>query len=150
VNAQSADLSSLAALIVNIHDHSLQHNVILSDFELARKLSEKTVDHDLPFYADDGVEGTAHPEIRDISRSVWQDPLVGGLNVRVRAENGGGPAIEIPAHGVFLRGRLSMHIDNNDARVLPVLLENPINGPKWVIHMIGHKDSALNIDDQRS
>ena len=45
-----------------------------------------------------------------------QDALVGGLHVRVRADDRRDPAVEVPAHRDLLRRRLGVEVDEDDAR----------------------------------
>ncbi len=47
-----------------------------------------------------------------------QDALVGGLHVRMRPDHRRDLAVEMPAHGDLLRGRLGVEVHEDDARPL--------------------------------
>ena len=64
--------------------------------------------------ADDGVAAAGHAGVGDVGRAPGQDPLVGGRDVGVRADDGRDPAVEVPAQGLLLRGRLGVEVDDDD------------------------------------
>ena len=75
--------------------------------------AERGVDGD----ADDRIVRPGHARVGQAGRALRQDPFVGGLHVRVRADHGRDEAIEVPAHGDLLRGRLGVEVHEDDARL---------------------------------
>ena len=75
--------------------------------------SERGVDR----HADDRIVRAGHADVGEVSRALGQDALVGGLDMRVRADNGGDAAVEMPAHGDFFGCRFGMEVDEDDARL---------------------------------
>ena len=68
--------------------------------------------------ADDRVVRPGHADVGQVGRALRQDPLVGRLHVRVRADDGGDLAVEVPAHRDLLGGRLGVEVHEDDARPL--------------------------------
>src|SRR5581483_8141823 len=64
--------------------------------------------------------------------------------VGVSSHHGRDPAVEVPTHGDFLRGRLRVHIDQHNLfRYLP---EKIVDHPERVV-IAGHKHASLQVDD---
>ena len=137
-------------MFVDVDDDTLKHDVILGDFELPRQLGEKAANDGLLFHADHGIHRPAHTDIGDIRRAARQNPFIRGLHMGVRAEDHRCAAVEIPAHGVFLRGRFGVHVDNNHRRMGALDFKNLIDSTERILDMIGHKDTPLKIDHQRA
>ncbi len=79
-----------------------------------------------------------------IGGAVGEDPLVGGGDVGVGAEQGGDAAIEIPAQGNFFAGGFAVQVEEDDlggdlAEELVGLTEGVVAG--------GHEDAALQVHD---
>ena len=68
--------------------------------------------------ADDAVVRAGHADIGEIGSAARQNLLVCGLDVRVRADDGGDLAVEVPAHRDFLGSGFRVEVDKDDARAL--------------------------------
>ena len=75
---------------------------------------QELVQHQLLLHADHAVVGAAHAYVGLVGGAAGEDALVGGGNVRVRAEHRGHAAIQMPAHGDFFAGGLGVEVDHDD------------------------------------
>ena len=66
---------------------------------LQRHLREAAGDGRFLLHPDDAVHGPGHADVGDVGGAPRQDPLVGGLHVRVRADDRGDLAVEVTARG---------------------------------------------------
>ncbi len=57
--------------------------------------------------------GAGHPDVRDVGRPAREDPRVGGRDVRVRPDDGGDAAVQVPAHRDLLARGLGVHVDED-------------------------------------
>ena len=64
--------------------------------------------------ADDRVVRARHADVGEIRRALRQNPLVGRLHVRVRADDGRDLAVEVPAHRDFLGRGFGVEVDEDD------------------------------------
>ena len=62
--------------------------------------------------------GPGHADVGEVGGAAGQHALVGGLHVRVRADDGSHLAVEKPAHRELLRRRLGVEVHEDDARAL--------------------------------
>src|SRR5712691_4611705 len=97
-------------------------------------------------HADAAVAGPYHADVRDVGGTSRQDPGVGSRDVRVRAHDRADPPVQVPAHRRFLRGRLGVHVAEDDA-VVGVLGEDGVGGAKRVVDGL-HEDPAHHVHDQ--
>ncbi len=87
-----------------------------------------------------------HAGIGLIGCSARKHASIGSGDVGVRADHGGGAAIEIPAHGHFFAGQLGVKIDETDFGCAVELFEQLVCLAKGAID-VGHGSAALQIDD---
>ena len=73
--------------------------------------------------ADDRIVRPGHADVGQVGGALRQDALVGGLHVRVRADDRRDLAVEVPAHRDLLRGRLGVEVDEDDPRPLAQRLD---------------------------
>ena len=69
---------------------------------LRRHAGEEAAERGLDGDADDRIVRSGHADVGDVRRAFRQDALVGGLHVRVGAEDRRDAAVEMPAHRQFL------------------------------------------------
>ena len=69
------------------------------------------------------------------------DALVGGLHVRVRADDGRDAAVEVPAHRDFLRGRLGVEVHEHDRRFVTDRVDLVQHDAKRIVDR-RHEDAA--------
>src|ERR1700741_865454 len=124
------------------HDRT-QADVAGGGFKAHGHIVEKLPDHQFFLDADHAVVRAGHARVRDVSRSIRQNALVGGGNVGVRANDGSDPPIEIPAQRNLLRGGLGVHIDQDD--VGGSVFQEFVRHAKEIV-VRGHEDAALQVD----
>ena len=71
--------------------------------------------------------GPGHAEVGDVRRAAGQHARVVRLDVRVRAEDGGRAACEVPAHRDLLAGRLGVHVHDQDRAGLQGLAHQAVD-----------------------
>src|SRR5438132_75637 len=72
----------------------------------SRHESQGRMEHAVDAAAQDAVIRPAHAGVGDKRRAAWENLLVGGLDVRMRAQNGGYAPLEMMAEQVLVRGCL--------------------------------------------
>ena len=104
----------------------------------------ETEDGGVRVHADDRIPRAGHPDVGDIGGAFGQNDFIGCGNVRVRADNGGDPSVEIPAEGVLLGSRFGVEIDEDHLGF--DLRQNLVGKAKGVVALT-HENSSLQIDD---
>ena len=88
-----------------------------------------------------------HADIRQARRAPGQNTLVGGLHVRVRADDGGDLAVEVPAECHLLGGRFGVNVDEDHLRALVLDAGDlAIRGAEGVVDGV-EKHAAHDVDD---
>jgi len=85
------------------------------------------VDRLLLLDADDAAARAGHADVGDVGRPAWKDAPVGCRDVRVGADDGRHAAIEVPAHGDLLAGRLGVHVDEHVVGLAAQLLQDLVD-----------------------
>ncbi len=96
--------------------------------------------------ADDRAVAAGHPRVGDVGRAAGEDLLVGGRDVGVGPDDGRNAAVEVPAEGLLLRGRLGVEVDDDDRRLLPQGLDLGVRPAEGAVDGF-HEDPALEIED---
>ena len=78
--------------------------------------------------ADHRVVRAGHAGVGDRCGAAREHARVVRLHVRVRAEHGGGAAVEVARQRHLLAGRLGVEVDDHDRRRAPRLLDEPVGG----------------------
>jgi len=110
-----------------------------------RHPAQKALNDQLFFHPDHTVVRPSHADIGDVSRAFGQDGFIGRGNMRVRAHNGSGAPVEVPAKGNFLRRSLGVKINKDNLRL--DLLQQPIGITIGIVSR-SHKHASLKIDDR--
>ena len=101
-------------MLVNLHHRALQQDAPLRHLKLLRHVRHEPPDDRLDLAADHALVRAGEAAIAQKRRAAGKDLLVGGLHVRVRADDGAHAAIEHPRQRDLLRRRLRMEIDEDD------------------------------------
>src|SRR5712691_3856623 len=109
------DAQSAAGGIVDLDDGALQMRLPARHLEGGVALGEEALDGGLLAHSDHAVPGPAHADVGDERGAAAEHARVSGLDMRMRAEDGGDAAVEILAHRVFLAGGLAVHVDQDAA-----------------------------------
>jgi hypothetical protein len=122
--------------------------VAFCGFEFAGHSGEEAGEHQLLFYADDGVVGAGHADVGLVGGAVGEDALVRGGDVSMSAEDGGDASVEIPAEGYFFGCGFAMEIEEDDfgAGLAGDLGEEIVGFAEGVVAG-GHEDAALEVHD---
>ena len=96
--------------------------------------------------ADDPLVGARHPRVRQVGRAARADRLVGRRDVGVRPDDGGHAAVQVPAQRLLFRGRLRVHVHEDDSGVLH-LRERLVRHAKRRIRVGRHEHLALQVED---
>ena len=75
-------------------------------------------------------------------------PLVGRLDVRVCADDGGHFSVEVPAHGHLLRGGFGVEVNEDDARALAHFLDLLEHDGERIVDA-HHENAAHHVDHAR-
>src|SRR5918996_2942783 len=97
--AEALDRGRAPRLGIDRDHHAVQRGRALGRLEPDRHLGEEPLQDLLAIHADHAVQRARHPEIGDVRGAARQDPLVGGLDVTVRADDGADFPVQPPAHG---------------------------------------------------
>ena len=126
-----SDRAGFARLRIDLDENAGQEQAVARRLEALRPRRQEPLEGLLAGDADDGVAAAGHAGVGDVGRAAGQDPLVRRRDVGVRADDGRDPAVEVPAEGLLLGGRLGVEIDDDDGRHGPEggdLLVGPRNG----------------------
>src|SRR5262249_285742 len=102
--------------------------------------------HQSRLNADDPVMGTGHAEICNVGSASGQYLFVGSLDMGVSADDNRRSAIEVPAHGEFLAGRLGVVVPHYYRNPASKVGNRAISGPKRAVSR-WHENPALNVDN---
>ena len=133
-------------LVVGFDDDRVQPRIAGGGFESRRHRVQKTADRGVDFDADDRVVRSGHADVGQIGGALGQDPLVGRLHVRVRADDCRDLAVEKPAHRDFLRGGFGVEVHEDDAGAVTQRLDLPLHDGERVVEAV-HEDAAHHVDD---
>src|SRR5687767_12322676 len=144
--AQAADVLCATRVRVEGDDGAVQRGRALGRLEARRHLAEEALHDDLAIDADDALRRARHAEVGDVGGAPGQHALVGGLHVAVRADHGADAAVEVPAHCLRLAGRLAVHVDQDDRRLLAQLGQHLVGLPERAVDW-RHEHAAHEIQD---
>ena len=105
------------------------------------ELAERRLDLD----ADDRIVRPGHADVGQIRGALRQNALVGGLHVRVRADDGRDLAVEMPAHRDLLRRRLGVEVHEDDPRARLERLDLLQHDRERIVD-VRHEDAAHDVD----
>ena len=130
-------------------DESGAHlRVAFGGLEFAGHAGEEAVEHELFFYADDGVVGAGHAYVGLVGGAVGEDALVGGGDVGVGADDSSDASVEIPAEGYFFAGGFAVEIEENDlGSGFAFDVAEEFVGLAERVVATGHEDAALEVHD---
>src|SRR5271157_4212136 len=114
---ETLDRAGAAGGFVHVEQDGVHADVALGDREFRRHAVEKSLNDALLLHADDGIVRAGHADVGDVSGAPGEDALVGGGDVRVRADDHGYFAVEIPAHGLFFGRGFSVHVHDDHFHV---------------------------------
>ena len=114
---ESLDGGGPAGGWVDVDDRAAEADVAGGDVELGGAAGERGFHHAVDAAADDAFERAGHADVALEGGAAGEDALVGGGDVRVRAENGGDAAVEVAAHELHFAGGFGVEIDEADADV---------------------------------
>ncbi len=134
VHADFLDLPSFSRLLIHVHAYSVELPFAFVDLETGRKLGLEFIHDRIALHAQDAFLGSHHPGIRNVCRSSREYGIVIALDVGVRADHHRGTAFQMPSHGNFLRGRLSMKIHKDAFMLLAQFIHDVIGGPERAIN----------------
>ena len=90
--------------------------------------------------------GSRHADVGEICGPAWQNLLICGLDVRVRADDGCHLAVEVPSHCDLLRGGFRVEVDENDPRARAQRLDLLEHAFERVVELL-HENAAHHVDD---
>ena len=108
---------------------------------------EESPERGLDLDADDRIVRAGHADVGQIRRALRQDAFVGGLHVRVRADDRRDLAVEVPAHRDLLRRRLGVEVDEDDARPLRAARRSRAARPRTGRRCCSMKTRPIDVDD---
>src|SRR5665213_819618 len=83
-------------------------------------------------HADAPVARPDHANVRDVGSAIRQHPGVRRRDVGMGAHNGACTSVQVPAHGGLFRGRLGVHVAEDDLD-LRVSLQDGVRGAERVV-----------------
>jgi hypothetical protein len=104
------------------------------------------LDGELGTDADDGIVRPGHPCVRDRRGAAGEHARVVRLHVRVRAEDGGDPAVEHARERDLLARRLRVEVDQDDRRPRPGLVDELVDDAEGMDRR-GEEERALEVED---
>ena len=99
---------------------------------------------DLP--PQDGLGGPGHPRLGYVGGPAGEEALVGRLDVRVRPDDRGRPAVEIAPQRDLLRCRFGVDIHHDQGRPAAQRFDLPRGGPERALGGL-HEDAPHDVDD---
>src|SRR5581483_3957129 len=99
---ESLDRSRFPSCVIRIDHDRTQPGVSGCRLESRRQIVQKAIDNHFLLDTDYAFKWARHSYVRDVRRSQGEHALIGGGDVRVRANHRSNPAIEIPAERNFL------------------------------------------------
>ena len=145
-DAEPLDVDGAAGLRVGLDDDGVQSRIAGRRLELRGQGGQEPAEGRLDFDADDRIVGAGHPDIRQVGRAFRQDAFVGGLHVRVRADDGGDAAVEVPAHRDLLGRRLGVEVHEDRARSFAHLLDLALHDRERIVD-VQHEHPPHDVDD---
>lgn len=139
------DGSGAASGLVRIDEHGVHLHVTFGNHEPCRKCVKEALQHSFFFHANHGIVGAGHADVGDKSSASRKDVRIGGCHVSVRPKHGGNLSVQIPAHGLFFRRGLSMHVNDDDLYLRGNLGELFVGFAKGIIER-SHEGAALQIE----
>src|SRR5215472_5140565 len=95
---------------VNGNQYRIESHHARGHHEPVRYPCQEALDDHFLVHPDAPVAGTDHPHVRHVGGAPGQDSGVGGGDVGVGADDRACPAVQVPAHGCLLGGRLGVHV----------------------------------------
>jgi len=102
------DRQGLAGPGVDLDENTRQEQAVARRLEPLGPRGQEPLDGLLAGDPDDRVAAARHARVGDVGRAAGQDPLVRRRDVGVRADDGRDAAVQVPAEGLLLRGRLGV------------------------------------------
>src|SRR6202521_4395392 len=116
-SVDSLDRCGPAGGTSNGNQYRIESHGAGGDDEPIRHPGQEALEHDVLVHADAPVPGTHHAHVRHVGRASGKHPGVGRRYVGVRADHSADATVQVPAHGGLLRGRLRVHIAEDDLDV---------------------------------
>src|SRR2546430_5435000 len=114
--------------------------------EPVRNPAQEALDHHPLVHPDAPVARPDHAHVGHVRGAAGKDPGVGGRDVRMSAHDGAGPAVPVPAHGGLFRGRLGVHVTEDNLDVW-VCRQDPVRRPEGVVERV-EEDAPDQVHDQ--
>src|SRR5262245_16782952 len=95
---ETLDVDGASGFLVGLADERVQAGVGGRRFEPRRKRVEETAEGGVDIDSDDRVVRACHAHVGKVSRSFWQDAVIGCLYVSVGANDRRDLAVQMPSH----------------------------------------------------
>jgi len=145
----SLHTTDLLRALVNVEDNALCANGARSDREARGHQGAEAVNDSIGIGAENAVRGTAHTEVGNVARAVGKNLLVGGGNVRVRAEQNLDPSVEITTESKLFAGGFGVNVEQGDIIATVLAFKNAVDSIKgrgeWI-----EINSAADVDAKHS
>src|SRR6266576_2500726 len=125
---------------INVNQYRIESHGSGSHGEAVRDPGQEPLQDDVLVHPDAAVPGPHHAHVGHIGSALRQDPSVSRGNVGVGTHYRARTAVEVPAHGGLLRGRLGVHVTEDDPDVR-VRCEDRVGGPKRIVEVV-QEDAA--------
>src|SRR6266513_342819 len=125
---------------INVNQYRIESHGAGSHRQAVRDPRQEPLQDDVLVHPDAAVPGPHHAHVSHVGSALRQDPGVGRGNVGVGTHHSARPAVEVPAHGGLLRGRLGVHVTEDDPDV-GVRSEDRVGGPKRIVEGV-QEDAA--------
>src|SRR6266513_2647914 len=117
---------------INVNQYRIECHGSGSHGKAVRDPRQESLQDDVLVHPDAAVPGPDHAHVGHIGSALRQDPSVGRGNVGVGTHHRARTAVEVPAHGGLLGGRLGVHVAA-DAPNLGAGREDRVRGPKRIV-----------------
>ena len=140
----SRDAERPASRFIDGNNHAAQAHIAFRDGKERGEIRDETIHDRIDRAAQDGIGRTAHSGITQKRGAARENLFVGGLHMRMRADDGGNFPIEEPAERDFLARRLGMRVDENDRRLCAHLLDCGLDRAKGIFQNRLHERAPLD------
>ncbi len=143
-NADAPDGSGGTGGGVRGDDDCVETRVTGGGLETGGHAIDETAERCLCLDADDRFMRTGHSDIGDVGSAPREDPLIGRLDMRVRAHHRRDLPIDVPAHGDLLGGGFGVEVHQDDSGLADRLYFASYD-MKGIVQGV-HEDSPHDVD----
>ena len=123
----------------------MKRNSFLGDAKALGLVGEESLDDGICLASQDAFLSACEAGVAKKAGAAGQDLLIGGLNVSVRADQGGNASVQKSRHGDFLRSGFGVHVDEDDGGFSSERGKGGVDGLKGIVQR-GHERAALEVD----